>query len=120
MSDAVDSACAKSGAEDRCNAAVDSVEVGARSVARPYAHCKATMKLGAGTPTAAARVGESASRASTSARTGAAQVTSRVAAEAAVPDCGARLVVAFHMGGRPVEGGVATPGGWLPLEGLHR
>ena len=105
MSDAVDSAETMSGADDRCNAAIDSIEAGARSVARAHAHRKATMKLGAGTPTAAARVGGSASRASTSARTGAAQVTSRVAAEAAVPDCGARLVVAFHMGGRPVEGG---------------
>ena len=109
MSDAVHSAEAMSGADDRCTAAIDSIEAGARSVARPHAHRKATMKLGAGTPTAAARVGGSASRASTSARTGAAQVASRVAAEAAVPDCGARLVVAFHMGGRPVEGGRRLP-----------
>jgi hypothetical protein len=55
MSDAVDSAEAMSGADDRCKAAVDSIEAGVCCVARPYAHRKATMKLAAVMPTAAAR-----------------------------------------------------------------
>ena len=48
MSDAVDSAEAMSGADDRCKAAVDSVEARACCVARPYAHRKATMEARCG------------------------------------------------------------------------
>ena len=48
MSDAIDSAEAMSGADDRCKAAVDSVEARACCVARPYAHRKATMEARCG------------------------------------------------------------------------
>ena len=48
MNDAVDSAEAMSGADDRCKAAVDSVEARACCVARPYAHRKATMEARCG------------------------------------------------------------------------
>ena len=48
MSDAIDSAEAMSGADDRCKAAVDSVEARACCVERPYAHRKAIMEARCG------------------------------------------------------------------------